>query len=70
MVPTAQGKHRQIFKKDPCQGKHKEFGNFAKTQGVLFAQVVHSLILDIQHIAIIGVKILNFSKSVLHMKLV
>ena len=28
---------------DPCQGKHREFGNFAKRQGNLFAQVVNSL---------------------------
>ena len=27
-------------KRSPCQGKHREFGNFAKTQGILFAQVV------------------------------
>ena len=26
--------------KNPCQGKHREFGNFAKTQGIWFAQVV------------------------------
>ena len=30
-------------KKNPCQGKNREFGNFAKTQGILFAQVVNSL---------------------------
>ena len=29
-VPTAQGKWS---KKNPCQGKHREFGNFVKTQG-------------------------------------
>ena len=28
-----------------CQGKHREFGNFVKTQGILFAQVVNSLVL-------------------------
>ena len=31
--------------KNPCQGKHWEFGNFAKTLGISFAQVVNSLIL-------------------------
>ena len=29
----------------PCQGKHREFGNFAKTQGIWFAQVVNTLTL-------------------------
>ena len=40
-IPTAQGK-RGKWPKIPCLG---EFGNFAKTQGTLFAQVVDSLIL-------------------------
>ena len=38
------GKTGKIAKKNPCQGKHREFENFAKTQGILFAQVVNSLI--------------------------
>ena len=42
-VPTAQGKEGKWPEKN-CQGKHREFGNFAKTQGMLFAQVVRSLI--------------------------
>ena len=31
-IPTAQGKQGK-WQKNPCQGKHREFGNFAKTQG-------------------------------------
>ena len=27
------GKTGKMTKKNPCQGKHREFGNFAKTQG-------------------------------------
>ena len=42
--PTAQGK-QGIW---PCQGKHREFGNFAKTQGIWCAQVLHSLIVKIK----------------------
>ena len=36
--------------KIPCQGKHREFGNFVKTQGSWFAQVVKSLILKVTEI--------------------
>ena len=36
--------------KNPSQGKHREFGNFAKTQGIWFAQVVNSLILKVKDI--------------------
>ena len=38
------GKTGKMAKKNPCHGKHREFGNFAKTQGIWFAQVVNSLI--------------------------
>ena len=41
-----------MAKKNPCHGKHGEFGNFAKTQGILFAQAVNSLILKVKAIAI------------------
>ena len=34
-----------------CQGKHREFGNFAKTQGILWAQVINVLILNVSDIA-------------------
>ena len=44
-------------KKNPCQGKHREFGNFAKTQGILFAQVVNSLILKVKDTAIFAAKV-------------
>ena len=45
-----QGTHAtgKMAKKIPCQGKHREFGNFAKTQGIWFAQVVNSLILKVK----------------------
>ena len=45
-----------------CQGKHREFGNFAKTQGILFAQVVlvNSLILKVKDIAVFATKISIF----------
>ena len=40
--------NRENGPKIPCQGKHGEFGNFAKTQGFWFAQVVDSLIQKIR----------------------
>ena len=52
-----------MAKKNPCRGKHREFGNFAKTQGILFAQVVNSLILKVEDIAIFAAKISIFSRS-------
>ena len=48
-VPTAQGKQGK-GEKNPCQGKHREFGDFAKTQGILVAQVGNSLILKVKDI--------------------
>ena len=39
------------------QGKHREFGNFAKTQGIWLAQVVNSLILKLKDISIFAGKI-------------
>ena len=47
-VPTAQGKREKWPPKIPGQGKHREFGNFAKTAGILFARVVNSLILKLK----------------------
>ena len=49
-----------MTKKNPCQRKHREFGNFAKTQGILFGQVVNSLILKVKDIAIFAAKISIF----------
>ena len=48
-----------------CQGKHREFGNFAKSQGIMFAQVVHvnSLILKVKDIGVFATKIFIFSRS-------
>ena len=57
------GKTGKMAKKNPCQGKHREFGNFAKTQRILFAQVVNSLILKVKlkDIVIFAAKISIFS---------
>ena len=72
-VPTAQdkqGKQGKWRKKNPFQGKHREFGNFVKTQekhrefcqntgktqGILLAQVVNALILKVKDIAIFAAK--------------
>ena len=46
-----------MAKQIPCEGKHREFGNFAKTQGIWFAQVVNSLILKLKYISIFAAKI-------------
>ena len=51
------GKTGKMIKKNPCRGKHREFGNFAKIQGIWFAQVVNSLILKVKDISIFDVKI-------------
>ena len=51
------GKIGKMAKKNRCQGKLREFGNCAKTQGILFAQVVNSLILKVKDIAIFAAKI-------------
>ena len=50
-VPTAQGKQGKCPKRIPCQGKHREFEKVAKTQGILFAQVVFSMILKVKDIS-------------------
>ena len=50
------GKTGKIAKNKPCQVKHREFGNFVKTQGILLAQVVNVLILKIKDIAIVAAK--------------
>ena len=53
--------------KKSCQGKHKEFGNFVKTQGFFFktqgAQVVNALILKVKDIAIFAGGKSIFSRS-------
>ena len=63
-VPTAQGKQGKIAKKifeKILVRNQRGFGNFDKTQ---LAQVVNSLILKIQDIAIFAAKYSNYSKSV------
>ena len=47
-----------------AQGKHREFGNFAKTQGILFAKVVNSLILKVKDTVIFAAKVSIFSPEV------
>ena len=54
--------HREN-RENPCQGKHREFGNVAKTQGIWFAQVVNSLILKVKDISVFAVKISVFSED-------
>ena len=53
-VPTAQGKQGKWPKKIPVM---ENTGNLAKTQGILFAQVVNYLILKVKDIVIFAVKI-------------
>ena len=55
-VPTAQGKWQ---KKIP-QGKHREFGNFDKTQGIWFAQNVNVLTLMVKDISIFDATLFPF----------
>ena len=50
-----------MAKKNSCQGKHREFGNFAKTQGIWFSQILNSLILKVKEILIFAAKISIFS---------
>ena len=59
----ATGKTGKMAKKIPCQGKHRESGNFAKTQGIWFAQVVNSLILKVKDVLIFAAKISIFSEE-------
>ena len=46
-------------KRIPCRGKHREFGNYAKTQGkhIWFAQVVDSMNLKVKDILIFAANI-------------
>ena len=58
------GKTGKMAKKFLGQGKHREFGNFVKTQGILLAQVVNVLILKVKDIAIVAaIKSFFFSRS-------
>ena len=60
-VPSAKGKKGKMAKKkNPCQRKHREFGNLAKTQGIWFAQVVNSLILKVKDMLVFAAKISKF----------
>ena len=68
MAQGKQGKQGKWIKKNPCQGKHREFGNFCqnigKTQGILLAQVINAMILKVKDIAIFAAK-----KSIFFQKL-
>ena len=55
--------NRENGLKNPCQGKHREFGNFAETQGILFARVVNSLSLKVKNIVLFAAKISIFFKK-------
>ena len=46
--------------KKSLSGKYREFVNLAKTQGILVAQVVNSLILKVKDISIFAAKISIF----------
>ena len=67
--------NRENDQGNPCQGKHREFGKFAKTQvktqGIWFAQVVNSLILKVKDISKFAAKLFlkrdQSAKSVLCM---
>ena len=68
-MSTGQGTHGtgktvKMAKIIPCQGKHREFGNFAKTQGILFTQVVNYLILKVKDTAIFAAKTSMFFPEV------
>ena len=45
-----------MAQKIPCKGKHGEFGNFAKIQGIWFAQAVKSLIQMVKDISKVRVR--------------
>ena len=76
--PHSTGKTGKMAKENLCQGKHRGFGNFVKTQGkhrefclntgktqgILLAQVVNVLILKVKDIAIVAAQ-----KSIFFQKL-
>ena len=51
-VPTAQGGREKDPSKYSSQGQHREYGIyvFAKTQGIMYAQIANILILKIKAI--------------------
>ena len=56
-VPTAQRIQGKRPPKNACQGEYSQFGNYTKTPGIWFAQVVNSLILKLKDIAMFAAKI-------------
>ena len=65
--PHCTGKTGKITKIIPCQGKHREYVNFAKTQGILFTPSCKSLILKVKNIAILAAIALMFFLSWKHL---
>ena len=62
MFVKTQGKHRECYQNTgnlEILTKHREFGNFDKTQEILFAQVINSLILKVKEILIFAAKMSN-----------
>ena len=59
------GKTGKMAKEIPCQGKHREFGNFVKTQRIWFTQIVNSLILKVKDILNFAAKISKKKKLIL-----
>ena len=57
LVLTAQGKWS---KNDSCKGKHRDFGKVVKTQGISYAPVLNSLVLNINDIVIFAAKFTIF----------
>ena len=57
-VPTAQGKQGKWTNKFSIR-ENTEFGNFAKTHRIWFAQVVNFLILKVKDISTFAAKILK-----------
>ena len=58
MENRGNGQHKR-----PLRGIHREFENFTKTQGILNAQVVNSLILNIKGIGYLPEFFTIFSKE-------
>ena len=54
--------NRENDKKNPCQGKHREFGNFAKTQG---NHREFGLLKLLKDISIFAAKIFFFFRSLI-----
>ena len=63
------GKTGKMTPTNPCQGKHRQFGNLLLNDICSYAQVVNSRILKIEDIAIFATKLSDSLNSVWLMKL-